>query len=906
MRKKITFLRASSCSMVLFGVMIFIHILSNVAHAVGTVDLPSTSQTTCYNAVGTKIDCAGTGQDGDTRTGLEWTQPRFTNNSDGTLTDNLTGLIWLQDANCKDTAGGINRDNGFNGGLYWNDALTWSNNLATGICGLTDGSNAGDWRLPNILELQILVNIDYGNELCGGIACTSPAAWLTTQSFSNMSTGTYFSSSTAIQDGHHDDAWIVAMSNGNMGHGGKDSYYNLVAVRGTSTGPAKVWKTGQTTCYDINGTSVACPGTGQDGDLLNGATWPEPRFTDNNDGTVTDNLSGLIWLKNANCTNGARDWQTALDDVAGLNTAGTMNGNNCGDTSNAGSHQTDWRLPNYKELLSLIDFSHYSPALPASYPFSNLVTWGDLWSSTTASASTQGALEIYMWDGYINATAKTSTNYVWPVRGGILPSPFAGGDGSEDNPYQIETAAQLDAVRGYLTAHFILVADINLDVAPYNEGEGWEPIGTSDAPFTGGFDGKGHSIVNLLINRSDQDYIGLFGNASNAQFSNLSLQVNITGKSQVGGLVGNLEPGAIMAVHIHGSVIGTGHTVGGLAGRIREVPISSSHTIAVVSGGSETYGGGADIGGLVGNVQNDSSIGDCSAQGSTSGTAFRIGGLAGDLWASTLHNSYATGNVLGRENVGGLIGLNGMSTISVAYATGDVTTTSNGINNFGGLVGTSDSGASITDSFSTGDVNGVDNVGGLIGRQTADSNVSKSYATGHVIGTTSNIGGLIGINYGGAVTASYYNSETSGQSDTGNGEPRTTAQMRAGMAYAADVTYVDWFETVTPWSIGTGFNGGYPYLIALPRFMISTSISGNGSASWAGEYPHGSKAELLLTPDSGWRIGSATGCNGALTGNLYTTVSLTDNCTVVIIFDKKFPWNLFIPAIISSNSVKGN
>ncbi|MBU4236715.1 MAG: DUF1566 domain-containing protein, partial [Proteobacteria bacterium] len=719
---------------------------------------------------------------------------------------------------------------------------------------------------------------------------------------SNMATGDYFSSSTVIQEGQNDLAWSVNMSSVYlyMGFNPKDSYYNLVAVRGSSTGPAKVWRTGQTTCYDINGTLlVSCAGTGQDADLLTGSAWPDPRFTDNGNGTVTDNLSGLTWLKNANCANGTRDWQTALDDVAGLNADGTMNGNNCGDISSGGSHQTDWRLPNSKEILSLIDFSHYNPALPASHPFSNLVTWGDLWSSTTASALTQGALRIGMYEGYRQARLKNDTNYVWPVRGGILPSPFAGGDGSEANPYQIETAAQLDAVRDYLTAHLILTADIDLNVAPYNQGEGWEPIGTFDAPFTGGFDGKGHSIVNLLINRSDQDYIGLFGNASNAQFSNLSLLVNITGKSQVGGLVGNLEPGAIMAVHIHGSVIGTGHTVGGLAGRIREVPISSSHTIAVVSGGSETYGGGADIGGLVGNVQNDSSIKDCSAQGSISSTAFRVGGLAGTLWASTINSSYATGSVLGRESVGGLIGHNGMSTISVAYATGNVTTTSNGTGNFGGLVGTSDSGASITDSLSTGDASGVDNVGGLIGRQTADSSVSNSYATGHVIGTASNIGGLIGINYGGAVTASYYNSETSGQSDTGKGEPRTTAQMRAGIAYAADVTYVDWFEAVTPWSIGTGFNGGYPYLATLPRFMISTSISGSGSVSWTGEYPHGATAELLLTPDSHWSIDSATGCSGSLTGNLYTTASLTEECTVSVIFNKTFPWILFMPAILS-------
>ena len=59
-------------------------------------------------------------------------------------------------------------------------------------------------------------------------------------------------------------------------------------------------QTGQTTCWDKNGNVIPCAGTGQDGDIQAGVAWPNPRFTDNGDGTVTDNLTGLMWTQNAN------------------------------------------------------------------------------------------------------------------------------------------------------------------------------------------------------------------------------------------------------------------------------------------------------------------------------------------------------------------------------------------------------------------------------------------------------------------------------------------------------------------------------------------------------------------------------------------------------------------------------
>lgn len=175
-----------------------------------------------------------------------------------------------------------------------------------------------------------------------------------------------------------------------------------------TTCPANLPQTGQTKCYDSTGTEIPCTGTGQDGAILAGIAWPSPRFSDNGDETVTDNLTGLIWTKNANLPKGTVTWQGALDYVAGMN---------------AGTHQnfgyTDWRLPNRNELHSLTDFSHYNPPLPSDRPFTN-VQANDYWSSTTYAYHPRDAWVVNMWNGYVYADGKSSSDYycVWPVRGG--------------------------------------------------------------------------------------------------------------------------------------------------------------------------------------------------------------------------------------------------------------------------------------------------------------------------------------------------------------------------------------------------------------------------------------------------------------------------------------------------------
>jgi hypothetical protein len=165
-------------------------------------------------------------------------------------------------------------------------------------------------------------------------------------------------------------------------------------------------KSGQTECWNHNGDQIDCAGTGQDGESRNGVT-VNPRFRTNGDGTVLDNLTGLIWLQDANCW-ALRNWTAALSE------ANNLAEGSCGLTD--GSIAGDWRLPNRKELLSLLDLGQYVPALPPGHPFTD-VRQGPYWSSTS-----DAGIAIYAWTVNIY-TAGVSFHYkinairVWPVRG---------------------------------------------------------------------------------------------------------------------------------------------------------------------------------------------------------------------------------------------------------------------------------------------------------------------------------------------------------------------------------------------------------------------------------------------------------------------------------------------------------
>ncbi len=187
--------------------------------------------------------------------------------------------------------------------------------------------------------------------------------------------------------------------------------------------PARVGETGQSTCFDGAGMQIACAGTGQDGDLRGGVAWPTPRFVDNGDGTVTDKLTALVWLKDASCSELAgadayakAPWTTA---VAAAN---ALSSGTCGLSD--GSAPGDWRLPSRFELESVLDLEYQQPAVPNSAgtgrwaegdPFVELYP-NYYWTSTSRASDPDQAWFVNTYHGIVSSAAKTLEYCVWPVR----------------------------------------------------------------------------------------------------------------------------------------------------------------------------------------------------------------------------------------------------------------------------------------------------------------------------------------------------------------------------------------------------------------------------------------------------------------------------------------------------------
>lgn len=356
-----------------------------------------TGQTACWDTAGIPVACPGTGQDGDKQAGVAWPNPRFEDNGDGTVTDNLTCLIWLKDSDCF-------------ANMNWEPALAAANGLAQGECGLTDNSQPGDWRLPNIRELYSLIDfMAKSPALPGGFFNYNSGQIMFWTSSNNTLPEKFRALAININDGRMD--W--RNKSGFMGSGEA----TMRPVRSGScpqtTVPASLPRTGQTDCWDADGTQAPCAGTGQDGDKQAGTAWPNPRFTNNNNGTVTDNLTGIVWLQDAGCFSPG-DWQSALDDANGLGHGA------CGLSDN--SQQGDWRLPNILELMSIIDHGRSNPALPDQQPFMGIKN--SYWTSSTYFPQLTDAWRVDLDYGFAWVQSKSDTTdgdtYVWPIRGGKL------------------------------------------------------------------------------------------------------------------------------------------------------------------------------------------------------------------------------------------------------------------------------------------------------------------------------------------------------------------------------------------------------------------------------------------------------------------------------------------------------
>ena len=363
------------------------------------------------------------------------------------------------------------------------------------------------------------------------------------------------------------------------------------------------------------------------------------------------------------------------------------------------------------------------------------------------------------WD-FVGETAN-GTEDIWKIAEGLgYPrlswEKYSGGTGEPNDPYQIATAADLIALgetpEDYVK-HFILTADIDLDpnlpgrkvfdravIAPDMDptNSSWVFDGT---PFTGVFDGNGHTISHLTI--TGKDYLGLFGQS---------------------GHFGIVPPAEIRDLGvIDVNIVGSGEFVGGLVG--------------------------LDVG----------IVTRCYSTGLLSGSLY-VGGLVG-LGSAT--DCYSTAAVSGKDYVGGLVGSSGG--VIQCFSAGPVNGTGWAI---GGLVGYND--GFVSQCYSTGAVDGNDNVGGLVGCNEGWL-MTQCYSTGAVSGN-GYVGGLVGSGDTNDVSASFWDTQTSGQITSAGGTGKTTAEMQdpnTFMTVGWDfVNQADGPDDI--WAEPTG--GGYPIL----------------------------------------------------------------------------------------------
>jgi hypothetical protein len=155
---------------------------------------------------------------------------RYEDNNNGTVTDCRTGLIWLKNAKCPDQAGGVTPTAGE---LTWHDAMKWVAGLHNGLCGLSDGSAGGDWRLPTKTEWMAMVQ-SANNQGIANPSMTNDAGtakWGTgTSSFTNVQSYYYWSSTTDTTD--TTKAWDVYLMSGVMTDDDKATGSFIWPVRG--------------------------------------------------------------------------------------------------------------------------------------------------------------------------------------------------------------------------------------------------------------------------------------------------------------------------------------------------------------------------------------------------------------------------------------------------------------------------------------------------------------------------------------------------------------------------------------------------------------------------------------------------------------------------------------------------
>ncbi len=387
---------------------------------------------------------------------------------------------------------------------------------------------------------------------------------------------------------------------------------------------------------------------------------------------------------------------------------------------------------------------------------------------------------------------------------------FGGGDGSAGDPYVIEDIWDLQNMSHDPSANYTLANNIDaFDTVNWNSGAGFLPVGTNITPFVGSLDGRNHTISGLFIYRPTTRSVGLLGYIQQGcRVKDVGLvDVNVTGGSSTGPLMGFFDQGSLSGSYSSGNVTGTISATGGLVGYTTRGTVDRCYSTADVRGTNTTrrYGG---VGGLIG-YTHEGIVTRSYATGDVTGMCDYVGGLIGGT-SATVDQCYATGDVIGAKNfTGGLIGDHDNADVSNCYATGNVT----GDRFVGGLCGGT-WGRTVSDSYATGDVSGRDVVGGFSGRE-ATRITSNCYSTGNVTGNTS-VGGFVGyFDHRGWIPNCHYNVDDV----LINGDHHLT------IGGLFDAQYDDWFGSNLSLNI-SDYNDTLVPVVGLSKTYDVSSIQG--------------------------------------------------------------------------------